>query len=88
MVIMGQSGGGKSTLLRLILGILKPNRGSVQFKGIEVTRMGRRRLNKMRQKIGMVYQYSALISSLSVRDNLALPLEELTTKSQRKSTSS
>ena len=80
LVIMGQSGGRKSTLLRLILGILKPTSGSVQFKGIEVTRMGRRRLNKMRQKIGMVYQYSALISSLSVRDNLALPLEELTDK--------
>src|SRR5215218_8942862 len=83
MVIMGQSGGGKSTLLRLILGILKPTKGTVQFKGIEVTRMGRRRLNKMRQKIGMVYQYSALISSLSVRDNLALPLEELTSKPQK-----
>src|SRR4051812_511430 len=81
LVILGQSGGGKSTLLRLILGILRPNKGSVQFRGLEVTRMGRRRLNRMRQKIGMVYQYSALISSLSVRDNLALPLEELTTKS-------
>src|SRR5215218_6778399 len=80
LVIMGQSGGGKSTLLRLILGILKPTKGTVQFKGLEVTRMGRRRLNKMRQKIGMVYQYSALISSLSVRGNLALPLEELTDK--------
>jgi len=81
LVILGQSGGGKSTLLRLILGILKPNRGSVKFKGLEVTRMGRRRLNKMRQKIGMVYQYSALISSLNVRDNIALPLEELTNQS-------
>jgi len=80
LVVLGQSGSGKSTLLRLILGILKPNDGSVQFKGLEVTRMGRRRLNKMRQKIGMVYQYSALISSLNVRDNLALPLEELTAK--------
>jgi len=78
LVVLGQSGGGKSTLLRLILGILKPTAGSVKFKGLEVTRMGRRRLNRMRQKIGMVYQYSALISSLSVRDNLALPLEELT----------
>ena len=47
----------------VILGILKPNCGSVQFKGMEVTRMGRRRLNRMRQRIGMVYQYSALISS-------------------------
>lgn len=82
LVILGQSGGGKSTLLRLILGILKPTSGSVQFKGLEIPRMGRHRLNKMRQKIGMVYQNSALISSLNVRDNLALPLEELTRKSR------
>jgi len=82
LVVLGQSGSGKSTLLRLILGILKPTAGSVKFKGLEVTRMGRRRLNKMRQKFGMVYQYSALISSLSVRDNLALPLEELTKKTK------
>ena len=80
LVILGQSGGGKSTLLRLVLGILRPTAGLVRFKGLEVTRMGRRRLNKMRQKIGMVYQYSALISSLTVRDNLALSLEELTDK--------
>lgn len=79
LVVLGQSGGGKSTLLRLILGILKPSQGSVTFKGQEVNHMGRRRLNQMRQRIGMVYQYSALISSLNVRDNLALPLEELTT---------
>lgn len=82
LVILGQSGGGKSTLLRLILGILKPTSGDVTFKGLNVSRMGRLRLNRMRQKIGMVYQYSALISSLSVRDNLALPLEELTRKSR------
>jgi phospholipid/cholesterol/gamma-HCH transport system ATP-binding protein len=80
LVVLGQSGSGKSTLLRLILGLLQPTSGSLKFKGLEITRMGRRRLNKMRQKIGMVYQYSALISSLSVRDNLALPLEELTDK--------
>jgi phospholipid/cholesterol/gamma-HCH transport system ATP-binding protein len=81
LVVIGQSGGGKSTLLRLVLGILKPSRGSVRFKGREVARLGRRQLNLMRQKIGMVYQYSALISSLNVHDNLALPLEELTGKS-------
>ncbi len=78
LVIMGQSGGGKSTTLRLIMGILRPSSGSVKFKGQEVTRMSRPALNRMRRGIGMVYQYSALISSLSVRDNLALPLEELT----------
>lgn len=80
LVVMGQSGGGKSTLLRLILGILRPTSGDVTFKALNVTRMSRIRLNRMRQKIGMVYQYSALISSLNVRDNLALPLEELTRK--------
>jgi phospholipid/cholesterol/gamma-HCH transport system ATP-binding protein len=82
MVIMGQSGSGKSTLLRLLLGILKPSSGEVTFKGMNITRMGRIRMNRIRQKMGMVYQYSALISSLNVRDNLALPLEELTRKSR------
>jgi len=80
LVVLGQSGSGKSTLLRLILGILKPTGGSVRFKGLDIARMGRQQLNRTRQKIGMVYQNSALISSLSVRDNLALPLEELTRK--------
>jgi len=78
LVVMGQSGCGKSTLLRLILGILRPTSGSVKFQGHEVPKMGRRKLNLLRQRMGMVYQYSALISSLNVRDNLALALEELT----------
>jgi phospholipid/cholesterol/gamma-HCH transport system ATP-binding protein len=82
LVVLGQSGSGKSTLLRLILGILKPTGGSVKFKGRDVAAMGRRPLNRMRQEIGMVYQNSALIGSLSVRDNLALPLEELTRKTR------
>jgi phospholipid/cholesterol/gamma-HCH transport system ATP-binding protein len=81
LVILGQSGGGKSTILRLILGILRPSRGTITVKGRDIARLNRRRLNQLRQKIGMVYQYSALISSLNVRDNLALPLEELTDKS-------
>ena len=80
MVIMGQSGAGKSTLLRLILGILRPSKGSVFFEEKNLSRGSRRAINKIRSKIGMVYQSSALISSLTVRDNLALPLEELTHK--------
>ena len=83
LVVMGQSGGGKSTLLRLMLGILTPTAGTVRFGPHEVNRLGRRELNALRARIGMVYQYSALISSLSVRDNLALPIEELTSKTAR-----
>jgi phospholipid/cholesterol/gamma-HCH transport system ATP-binding protein len=79
-VIMGQSGSGKSTILRLILGILATSRGSVFFKQFEISRLNRRKLQQVRTQIGMVYQYSALLSSRNVRDNVALPLEELTTK--------
>jgi phospholipid/cholesterol/gamma-HCH transport system ATP-binding protein len=83
LVIMGQSGSGKSTILRLILGILRPTSGSVFFKQFEISRLNRRKLQQVRTQIGMVYQYSALLSSRNVRDNVALPLEELTTKSRQ-----
>src|SRR5438552_1405537 len=82
LVILGQSGSGKSTILRLILGILKPHEGSVFFKQFEITRLARRKLQRIRRHNGMVCQYSALLSSRSVRDNVALPLEELTDKSR------
>lgn len=77
LVIMGQSGSGKSTILRLILGILQPTAGSIFFKQFEISRLERRKLQQIRSRIGMVYQYSALLSSRNVRDNVALPLEEL-----------
>jgi phospholipid/cholesterol/gamma-HCH transport system ATP-binding protein len=83
LVVMGQSGSGKSTILRLILGILQPDAGDVFFKQFEITRLKRRKLQQVRRHIGMVYQYSALLSSRSVRDNVALPLEELTDKSRK-----
>ena len=82
LVIMGQSGSGKSTILRLILGILQPTAGSIFFRQFEITRLNRRKLQQVRKHIGMVYQYSALLSSRNVRDNVALPLEELTDKSR------
>jgi phospholipid/cholesterol/gamma-HCH transport system ATP-binding protein len=81
LVIMGQSGSGKSTILRLILGTLQPTAGSIFFKQFEITRLQRRKLQQVRRSIGMVYQYSALLSSRNVRENVALPLEELTDKS-------
>ena len=82
LVVMGQSGSGKSTLLRLILGILRANSGSIFFKQFEIAELSRRKLQRIRQHIGMVYQYSALLSSRTVRDNVALPLEEVTDKSR------
>ena len=81
LVIMGQSGSGKSTILRLILGILRPDSGAIFFKRFEINRLQRRKLQQVRQRIGMVYQYSALLSSLTVHENVALPLQELTNKS-------
>jgi phospholipid/cholesterol/gamma-HCH transport system ATP-binding protein len=81
LVIIGQSGAGKTTILRLILGILKPNEGSVFFKRHEVSRMNDHELEQVRMRMGMVYQDAALLSSLTVRENLALPLQELTNKS-------
>ncbi|HXY60848.1 MAG TPA: ATP-binding cassette domain-containing protein [Chthoniobacterales bacterium] len=83
LVIMGQSGSGKSTILRLILGMLRPDSGDVFFKQFEITRLKRRKLQQVRRHIGMVYQYSALLSSRSVGENVALPLEELTDKSSK-----
>jgi phospholipid/cholesterol/gamma-HCH transport system ATP-binding protein len=82
LVIMGQSGSGKSTILRLILGTLRPIAGSIFFKGSEINRLPRQKLQEARRQIGMVYQYSALLSSRKVRENVALPLEELTDKSR------
>jgi phospholipid/cholesterol/gamma-HCH transport system ATP-binding protein len=80
LVIIGQSGAGKTTILRLILGILAPTSGAVFFKGQQISQLDHRGLEQMRTRIGMVYQDAALLSSLTVRENLALPLQELTEK--------
>jgi phospholipid/cholesterol/gamma-HCH transport system ATP-binding protein len=80
LVIMGLSGSGKSTLLGLLTGLLKPDAGSVKFKGVDLATLSRPKLNDVRTHLGMVYQNAALISSLSVADNVGLPLQELSKK--------
>jgi phospholipid/cholesterol/gamma-HCH transport system ATP-binding protein len=82
LVIIGQSGAGKTTILRLILGILRPTTGSVFFDHLEIPRLPENELQRARMRIGMVYQDAALLSSKTVRENLALPLEELTNKTE------
>jgi phospholipid/cholesterol/gamma-HCH transport system ATP-binding protein len=81
LVVMGLSGCGKSTLLGILMGLLTPDSGTVIFKDEDLSKMSRSELNLARIHIGMVFQNGALISSLTVAENVALPLEELTRKS-------
>jgi len=83
LAIIGASGSGKSTILRLILGILRPDAGTLRFEERDLAGLRVEELNAARQKIGMVFQGAALISSLTVEENLALPLKELTDKTAR-----
>ncbi|MFO1507625.1 MAG: ATP-binding cassette domain-containing protein [Lysobacterales bacterium] len=78
-VIMGGSGSGKSTLLRHLLGLQRPRRGSVRLLGVDLGRASTRELLDVRRRIGVSFQGGALLTSLSVGDNVALPLREHTT---------
>ncbi len=77
-VIMGGSGSGKSTLLRHIIGLQRPAAGSVNILGVDVGRAGARELLAVRRRLGVSFQGGALITSMSVGDNVALPLREHT----------
>jgi len=76
--IVGGSGAGKTTLLRLIVALDKPTSGHIYIDGEDIVPMGERDLNRVRRKFGMVYQYAALLDSISVLDNVAFPLVEHT----------
>jgi phospholipid/cholesterol/gamma-HCH transport system ATP-binding protein len=76
-IIIGASGSGKSTILKLIMGLDKPDEGQIFVEGQDITHMKERDLVSVRQKIGMVFQESALFDSLSVRENVAYRLYEM-----------
>ena len=78
LVIMGGSGCGKSTLLRHIIGVMKPNSGSVKIFGEEITTMNERGNLPIRRRFGMLFQSGALLASLTVGENVALPLVQHT----------
>src|ERR1051325_7164514 len=81
LVIMGGSGCGKSTLLRHIIGVMKPSAGSVKIFGEEITTMDDRQIADVRRRFGMLFQSGALLASLTVGENVALPLLQHTDKS-------
>lgn len=75
-VVIGGSGAGKTTLGRIIVGLLRPTSGAVYVDGEDMVHMKRRERSRVRAKFGMVFQYSALLDSLTVMENVALPLVE------------
>jgi phospholipid/cholesterol/gamma-HCH transport system ATP-binding protein len=75
-VILGGSGSGKSTLLRLIGGLVQPTAGRIEVAGRDITRLSEAELFSVRARLGMLFQGGALLDSLTVFDNLALPLRE------------
>ncbi|HYC23077.1 MAG TPA: ATP-binding cassette domain-containing protein [Candidatus Bathyarchaeia archaeon] len=83
-VILGGSGSGKSTILRLIGGLIRPQSGSIEVAGVDVTRLSERGMYDVRKRIGMLFQGGALLDSLTVFDNIAFPLREHTTWSEGK----
>jgi len=83
VVIIGGSGAGKTTLLRLIVALDKPTSGQILVEGEDITKLSERELNRVRRKFGMVYQYAALLDSISVEENVAFPLVEHTKLSKK-----
>jgi phospholipid/cholesterol/gamma-HCH transport system ATP-binding protein len=78
VTIMGKSGGGKSVLLKHLIGLIKPDKGKILIEGIDITILSRNERDKMREKFGMLFQGGALFDSLTVFENVAFPLSEKT----------
>lgn len=77
-VILGSSGGGKSTILKHLIGAMKPDSGRVLIEGEDITKMSEEELNKVRKRCGMLFQNVALFGDLTVGENVALPIKEHT----------
>ena len=75
-VILGGSGSGKTVLMKHVIGLLKPDRGSIRVDGVEISSLTGKELTEARQRFGMVFQGAALFDSMTVLDNVAFPLKE------------
>ncbi len=78
LVIIGRSGGGKSVLLKHLMGLLKPDQGQIVINGQEISRLRGRELDQLRERFGVVFQGGALFDSLTVFENVTFPLREKT----------
>jgi phospholipid/cholesterol/gamma-HCH transport system ATP-binding protein len=76
VVLLGQSGGGKSVFLRHLIGLMRPLSGSIKIEGEEIAHLDERQLEPVRRKIGMLFQDGALFDSMTVFENVAFPLRE------------
>lgn len=82
VAVLGGSGSGKTTVLRLLLGFVKPDSGRVIVDGIDISNLKEHELIDIRRSMGMVFQFGALFDSLSVGDNIAFPLREMRTMTE------
>ncbi len=78
LAVIGGSGSGKSTLLRLMIGLIQPSSGEIWIGDDEISKMNEEEMNRVRRRMGMVFQYSALFDSMTVGDNVAFGLVEHT----------
>jgi phospholipid/cholesterol/gamma-HCH transport system ATP-binding protein len=87
LCLLGRSGTGKSVTLKLIISLLKPDNGLIWIEEDEITRLKERELSRVRRKMGFLFQDAALFDSLTLYENLALPLIRLTGKTQQEADS-
>ena len=83
VVIMGRSGCGKSVLLKIITGLLAADSGEIWFDGLEISSLKKKEMNRLRRKIGMLFQSAALFDSMSVAENIAFMLDQHTDLDRR-----
>ena len=83
LVVIGGSGTGKSVLLKHVVGLLRPDSGTVEVDGVAIERLGNREITEFRRKFGMSFQEGALFDSMTVWQNVAFPLQRLTRMSRR-----
>jgi phospholipid/cholesterol/gamma-HCH transport system ATP-binding protein len=76
LVIIGRSGGGKSVLLKTLIGLMQPNEGEIEIEGQSIIGLSERQLAAIRRKVGILFQGGALFDSMTVEENIAFPLHE------------